>query len=255
MAQLLLPYVHNVLAGVPVTTSVTINEGNQNLQTVVNGLGSVRPDLYDVHFYGQDGQAYARLRAAQQLVAPVLVVLGETGYATTVGNATVPGLAKTQASQEAYQEHYLRSVDYAARLLGIPAAPWILNDFTPAAWPGASATLFGLYRVDGTPKPAVATEAAYFAGQPLSTGFNQGFEQVTRAGSQIEPLLWRDYQPAEVSAQFAADPTVAHSGSYSARISGTSGGQYGCASFYLVPPSALSATQTYTAQVYAREPV
>ncbi len=251
-AQRLLPYVHNLLAGVPVTASVTINEGSQNLQTVLNGLGSVRPDLYDVHFYGQDGQAYSRLRAVQQLVAPAPVVLGETGYATNVDNATVPGLAQTQASQEAYQEYYLRSVDYAARLLGIQAAPWILNDFTPAAWPGASAEQFGLYRVDGTPKPAVATEAAYFAGQALSTDFNPGFEQVTRVGSQLEPLLWREYQPAGVSAQFAADPTVAHSGSYSARISGTSGGQYGCASFYLVPISALSTTQTYTAQVYAR---
>lgn len=251
-ARELLPYAQSVLHGVPVTASVTLNDGVGNLQRVLAGLGPARPDLYDVHFYGQDGQAYIRLRAVQQAVAPVPVVLGETGYSTTVANRSVPGLMQTQASQEAYQDYYFRSVDYAAESLGIPAAPWILNDFTPGAWPGASAQEFGLYRANGTPKPAVQAESEYFDGKPISTDFNGGFEQVTSVNGRTEPLLWRQYQPSGVTAIFASDSTVAHSGSASARISGTSGGEYGCASFYLVPISALDRSQVYTAQVYAR---
>ncbi|HEX4008884.1 MAG TPA: carbohydrate binding domain-containing protein [Solirubrobacteraceae bacterium] len=251
-AQQLIPYVRGLGAGIPVTASVTINDGPQNLRNVLAGLGNVRPDFYDVHFYGQDGQAYPDLRAAQQLVAPAPVVLGETGYSTTTTNSTVPGLPRTAASQDAYQAYYLRSVDYAAATLGIPAAPWILSDFTPDAWPGASAQQFGLYRANGRPKPAVSVESSYFSADSVSIAFNGNFEQTTVVDGRLEPLLWREYQPSDVTATFAADQSVAHSGTTSAEITGTSGGTWGCGAFYLVPISTLNPDQTYTADVYAR---
>ena len=247
-AQSLLPYVRTVLQGTPATTSITINDGVGSVQSVLRGLRSVRPDLYDVHFYAQEAEAYHRILDVQRLVSPTPVILGETGYSTSLSNASVPGLAQTQASQEAYQDFYLRSVDYAARLLHVSAAPWILNDFTASAWPGASAQLFGLYRADGTPKPSVPSETSYFSGQPVSLAFNQSFETSAPVNGQPEPLLWRIYRQTGTGGTFSADSGVAHTGHGSARISAT----VGCDSFYLSPIGAISQGSVYTASAYVR---
>lgn len=252
-AQQMIPFTRDLMRGVPLTASVTINEGNQNLQSVLDGLGSVRPDFYDVHYYAQDGQAYARLRDVQRLVAPAPVFVGETGYSTRPDNASVPGLPQGAASEEAYQEYYLRSVNYAASVLGIPTpAPWILDDFAPGAWPGIQDPDNGLFRTDGSPKPVVGSETSFFGTGAISTDFNQGFERGMSVQGLMEPQLWREYQPSGVTATFAQDQSVAHSGDASASISQTGGTGWGCASLYLVPISDMVAGTTYTAGVYAR---
>jgi hypothetical protein len=55
--------------------------------------------------------------------------------------------------------------------LGLPTpAPWILNDFSPGAIPSPMADDpaqygFGLFQLNGTPKPAAAVVRAAFSGK------------------------------------------------------------------------------------------
>src|SRR5581483_6387197 len=92
------------------------------------------------------------------------------------------GTAQNTVAQEAQQEYYYRMVFYAAKALGLPfPAPWILSDFSSAAFPHPPqpATLlqayFGLFRIDGTRKPAADTIASQLTGNPIETSFNNGF--------------------------------------------------------------------------------
>jgi hypothetical protein len=150
----LLPYVETLVRGVPVTVSVT--GGVSRLVDLRRQLGQIKPDFWDFHYYGVAGGAYATFAAARAVVQPDELYIGEFGFSTWIGNASVPGLPSSQEELDAYQAYYYSSVEAATKALGLPpAAPWTLNDFSRTGTPpqpSPAQYFYGLYRLNGSAK-------------------------------------------------------------------------------------------------------
>lgn len=247
-AQQMIPYLKSVDGGLPVTVSV---DSLSNLQALVAALHANPPDFYDYHYYGSAALAYADLQQASNLAAPAPLFIGETGISSAL-SPTSSDLPNTTPAREAYQDYFYRAVEQAAQGLGLPeVAPWVLSDFVPGslAWeaPTSKEYDYGLFHTDGSPKPIAGSVSAAFAGSPVDTSFNNGFENC--AGGT--PADWLLFHPAQ--AQFACDSTVAHSGTASARISDSTGDPTGVPAFYTSPVDAhVAPGQVYTASVWAR---
>jgi hypothetical protein len=222
-------------------------------------LCSAPPDFYDFHLYEYDGQIYKTLKRVKALIHGAPFLIGEVGYSTyPQSRGEFSGTAQNTIAQEAQQEYYYRMFFYATKGLGLPSpAPWILSDFSSAAFPhppqpgSLREAYFGLLRGDGSKKPAADTIASLLAGNPVETSFNNGFEQ---GDGQGLPTLWRISQnaPLGFTADFARDTTVAHSGNASASISHSTASSHGIASFFLNPIQYVTPGRTYRVSVWAK---
>lgn len=259
-AQVLLPYVKAAAGNIPVTVSVTNGSSggpSAELPLLISALGASQPDFYDIHqYYGAAYEDYYQLRQAQQVAnaqgLPLFV--GETGASTNAVDYTNLHIPKTQASYEAYQDFVYRSAFYATSDLGLPvAAPWILWDFVPGSltWlsPDSDQYNYGLYRADGSAKPAAATVSTFFSTGSVDTSFNNGFESWI-SGSPNLPTLWQIYRPD--LGNFATDTSVAHSGSASVKIWNSSYSSSGQPSFFAYPIAGIMPGTSYTASVYVK---
>jgi hypothetical protein len=246
-----LPVVKLYAGDVPVTISVS-NNGQftavQELAALKVALAGSPPDFYDLHVYGPPGAAYSAMAAAKALVAPAALYIGEVGASSHVGAS-----GSSVALAEAQQDQDLRTVEWAARANGLPPpAVWTYEDLERSGVPAAAGLddagyQFGLFRVDGTPKPSVASVASVFRGAPIDTGFNAGFE----AGDGGAPALWQQFRPSQ--GRLAWDPSVAHSGRASVRLSQTTGDATGAPSFNTTPVvSPLRAGEQFHVGVWAK---
>jgi hypothetical protein len=234
-ARTMVPFIHRVLGDdTPVTVSVTGDDPVAAL--VALKRGGVRPDFWDFHTFGGGGELaqdlYARAKAT---VAPTPVWVGETGYTTTPALSGYGGVPRTASAQEAAQAHFLAAAAAAARRERLPpVGVWVLDDFVPSALPTPPANgddpelHYGLFRADGSPKPAVRVVRAMFSGGRL--GFNHGFERsvVNESGAAV-PAEWSLNGTGTV----AADRAVARHGRVSARMKVAR-----TASLSITPPSA-----------------
>ena len=161
----MLPYLSTVLPGTLRTVS-TASVPPKVFALFTHELKNSPPDFWDYHYYGPPGDAYSVLSRIKALAAPRPLFVGETGYSTD-------GTPGDQAAQEQAQAAYYRAVFTAAAALGLPTpAPWILNDFSPGAIPPESPAAddpaqydFGLFQLNGTPKPAAAVVRRAFSGK------------------------------------------------------------------------------------------
>ena len=158
----MLPYLSAVMPGTLRTVS-TPSVPPAVFALFTRELRSSPPDFWDYHYYGPAGEAYSTLSAVCALAAPRPLFVGETGY-STIGT---PG---DQAAREQAQAAYYRAVFTAAAALRLPApAPWTLNDFYPRAIPPSPAADsaaqygYGLFLLNGTPKPAAAVVRSVFS--------------------------------------------------------------------------------------------
>jgi hypothetical protein len=235
-ARVMVPFVQRVFRGeTPVTVSVAGVDPVARLRALKRG--GVRPDFYDFHVFGGGGElavnVFARARA---VVAPLPVWVGETGYPTTSALSGYGGVPRTPSAQEAAQAHFFAASASAARKERLPAVGvWVLDDFVASALPVAPASggdpelHYGLFRVDGSAKPAVRVVRAMFSGGQF--GFNRGFERVVAAESGAAvPAEW---SLNGAGASFASDSTVSRSGSASARVTSAA-----VASLSITPPNA-----------------
>jgi hypothetical protein len=192
--------------------------------------------------------ARATFQAAKQIAGGVPLLIGETGYSTWSAYSPEPGVPLTQTSQEAYQDLFYRTVEQAARDESLPpAAPWTLNDFVPSTLAQGRELYFGLYHVDGTPKPAAATVKAVFTGAAIDRSINGGFE----ADGGGLPTLWE--LDGSGKATFARDTTVSHSGGASARISqSTDAGDYIGPAFLAEPVTGAQPGEFHSLAVWVR---
>ena len=240
-ARKMIPYVQALLHGAtPVTLSVAGHDPVRRLALLKKGLGDVQPDFFDLHYFGGQGgaTAYDVFAQAKAIAAPTPLWIGETGYATLPDASGYGGIPETTAAQEAAQSRFLEAVNWAARANGLPPnGVWALNDLVPGAVPDRVAREddpelhYGLFRVDGTAKPAASiVRAAFDDSTPLD--FDAGFEDaVPSASGIVVPAQW------EMSGRdmvFTRDTTVAASGVASARMAPYGGG--GTGSFSIVPP-------------------
>jgi hypothetical protein len=161
----MLPYLSTVMPG----TLRTVSTGSvppQLFAMFTHELKSSPPDFWDYHYYGPAGDAHPLLSRIKELAAPRPLFVGEMGYSTD-------GTSGGQAAQEQAQAAYYRAVFTAAAALQLPApAPWILNDFFPGAIPPQSPAVdnraqygYGLFQLNGTPKPAAAVVSRAFSGR------------------------------------------------------------------------------------------
>lgn len=161
----MLPYLSTVMPGTLRTVSVA-SVPPEVFTLFTHELKNSPPDFWDYHYYGPAGDALSVLSGIKALAAPRPLFVGETGYSTD----ETPG---DQAAQEQAQAAYYRTVFAAAAALGLPTpAPWILNDFTPGGIPPQSPAVdepaqygYGLFQLNGTPKPAAAVVRRAFSGK------------------------------------------------------------------------------------------
>jgi hypothetical protein len=244
----MIPFLRRLLPATPVTISVAGRDPLKRLRALKRGLGDVRPDFFDLHFFGGGGEtAYSVFAEARRIVAPTPLWIGETGYPTITAGSGFGGVPRMRAAQEAAQVEFLAATNWAARANGLASnGIWQLSDLVPAAVPDRVAGAedpdlhYGLYRVDGTPKPATALVRAAFDGA-TPTDFNNGFED--SAGDV--PARW---EMAGDGMWFASDRTVAATGAASAELAGAGTGSYS-----LVPPNGgVRPGERVSASVWAR---
>jgi hypothetical protein len=244
-ARALLPYLRSILPGTPVTISARASGGARQLALLKRELGTSQPDFWSFHYYDKPELAYPRFAAAIAAVAPTPIFVGETGYEAADSYPPAHG----SGDLEDEQLRYFCTVAAAAAMLGLPpVAPWILYDFSPAATPVQMKPPeyhFGLFRLDGTAKPAADAVRAAFAGAPIVDPLgNGGFED-----GAAEPALWRH----SGAAVFARDTSVFRSGAASASIGAVPGTATRLARLTSIPPTPwVSAGQTLTLSASAR---
>lgn len=252
-AQAMIPYLQSIDGGLPVTIS---EYGSDRMQQLVTALNSTPPDFYTYHEYNANDSIYNDLKQVVNIVNGLPLFIGETGYPTYPQYSNTPyGMDQETISQESYQEYYYRAMAYATEGLGLPiATPWIFSDFTNTAIPGGSSNeqyYFGLYRTDGSSKPAVATIQNLLAGSILDLSFNNGFESVDGNGL---PTLWRIYQNSSLNftANFSRDTTTSHSGNASVKIWNSVSSGYGTPQFFLTPIQYINPNETVTLSGYMK---
>jgi hypothetical protein len=229
----MLPYLRGLAGGIPVTVSVTGEDLGARLRELEAELGNVRPDFWTVHYYDKPELAYRTLAEAQAAAAPLPLFVGETGYFDSDSD---PGV-HLAADRDDEQVRYLRSLAAAAGLLGLPPpAPWILSDFSRRATSRrlpAAEYHFGLFRTNGTPKPAAAAVRAIFAGTAPDLTFDGGFEELEPGLTRPEPALWRRRGAADV----VLDAATAHGGTASLEVGSIRGFATAHALVWTQPPA------------------
>jgi len=159
-ARTMIPYVRGIGGTIPITISSQCC--TRNLNNLKAGVGVAPPDFFSFHYYGGEDAADT-LRQARDMVAPRALFIGETG----LPSGSQAPWAAPDPTAEAAQAHFFAAVENEAKVLSLPpAAPWVLQDF-------ASGTLllttpwseyhFGLFRTDGSEKPAATWIRNYFA--------------------------------------------------------------------------------------------
>jgi hypothetical protein len=247
----MLPFLRGLAGGIPITISVGGGDPNGWLRQLRDGVGAAAPDFWTIHYYDKPELAYGVFAAAQQTAAPLPVFVGETGYWPGASDPQV----RRQSDREDEQVRFLRTVEAAAKRLGLPAiAPWILSDFGEKAIPDGAARKeleyhFGLFRVNGKPKPAAAAVAAFFgADGVVDPGFDEGFEQPEAARPSL-PSLWR----LRGVGAFALDAATFHSGARAMSVAALSGHATRGAELWGVPPEPwVSAGEATSVGVWAR---
>ena len=216
--QAVFPYLKAQAGSTPCTVSVSNVEW---LDDVKDLTGSTPPDIYSLH-WSPDVVSWTRpfpavIDRARQLIGTAPLLIGEFGLST-------------YAYSDISQAHLYTDVFYYAHQKGIAdLGAWTLNDFSPGAI-GCDGPIteteelfFGLYRTDGTPKPAASILRDAFHGNPPSRlspsrMHNTSFEDLNRYSLHLdnwwpwdESWSWQHWE--------TQDCTLAHSGRCSVRLS------------------------------------
>ncbi|MEU4625697.1 cellulase family glycosylhydrolase [Actinoplanes sp. NPDC023801] len=235
-----IPAIRSVAPAMPLTLSVDGGTGATGMASIKSQLATTPLDYYDFHFYGASERSLAEIRRAQNAVAPVPMVIGETGVSTHSGS-------------DGEQAAYLARVFRASGVAGVGSvAPWTLNDFASGAIPPNSAVStmpaqykFGLYRTDATAKiSASVTGTAWTTGIVSNSILNLGFEAATIDSP------WRNYQPAAGTAVITTES--ARTGSRSARFSQTTRSGSNLPSLLTSPITPVQGGHSWHAEAYAR---
>jgi cellulase (glycosyl hydrolase family 5) len=238
-AKRLIPVVRAAAPATPLTIAVSGTAGTAGMTKIKTALSATPLDYYDFHFYGNSERALSIIKQAQAAVAPAPLVIGETGVST---------LTSTEGEQAAYLARVLQ----AAAAAGVRSvAPWTLNDFASGAIPdsavaqSAAQYQFGLYRTDGTAKPAAAVVKAAWTGTAYPADLlDLGFE------NPVGRTPWSPYLPGlGVATKTRA---VARSGTWSVCLANTGKSAAGSPSYRVAPITPIQPGQKWNVEVWAR---
>jgi hypothetical protein len=238
-ARKMVPFMRSSFPTVPLTFSVDGTSGAAGMAKIKTALAGTPLDYYDFHFYGNSERALAVIRQAQAAVAPTPVVIGEVGLNT---------LQNTEGEQAAF----LARVYQAAALAGVQSvSPWTLTDFAAGAIPDSQVAKlpaqysYGLYRTNGTAKPAAAVVKAGWSGTAMPADLlDNSFEAA--AGQ----TAWRPYMPELGLA--VKTQTTARTGKWSISFADTGKTAAGSPSYRVAPITPVQGGQKWHAEVWAR---
>ncbi|MEV4344633.1 glycosyl hydrolase [Actinoplanes sp. NPDC049596] len=237
-AKKMIPAVRAVVPAMPLTMSVDGGRGAKGMAKIKSTFTATPIDYYDFHFYGNSERALAMINEAEAIVAPAPMVIGETGLST---------LTSTEGEQAAF----LGRVFEAAEIAQVPVAPWTLSDFAAGAIPASQVAKlpaqysFGLYRLDGTAKPAAAVVKAGWANAAMPASLmDPSFEAAAGQGP------WREYLPELGLA--TKTQAVARTGKWSVTMVNTGKTAAGSPSYRVSPVTPVKSGQKWHAEVWAR---
>jgi hypothetical protein len=238
-AKKIVPLVRAAYPTMPLTFSVNGEAGATGMGKIKAALAGTPIDYYDFHFYGNSERALQTIRQAQATVAPAPMVIGEAGLNT---------LQNTEGEQAAF----LARVFQAAAAAGVRSvAPWTLTDFAAGSIPDSAVAKipaqynYGLYRVNGAAKAAVAVVKAAWTGTAMpATLLDNGFE------NPVGRTPWRAYLPE--LGQATKTQTQARSGTWSVSLTNTGKSAAGSPSFRVAPITPVYSNQKWHGEVWAR---
>ncbi len=261
--------IHSIMPGTPVTASTNSAAGSRGPAVLKAALAgqiggySTEADLFDYHYYGGTFGLTASLKKIKASVAPSPLVLGEIG-------ASSSGYTNAADGQQS-QALWLATVESDIASAGLPpGAPWTLNDFTRAGQPyhdqHAAQYAFGLFDIDGSPKPAAFAIADAFGASksfassafsaratststvaPSGGGYspdsnNPGFAVLVQG--QNRPSTWAQGLPKE--ATFSVIAGGAPDGTNAVQLSRSQGNTAGWPSLMTVPSQTVVPGQVWT---------
>lgn len=247
--QALFPYLKGLAGSTPCTVSVNDVEWLDDIKDLT---GTTPPDVYSLHWYPSSLLAWTTpfpdaIDRARELIGEADLLLGEFGI-------------NTYHVSEASQADLYQDLLYHANQKGIVhLGAWTLYDFPegvkqcttdPAPDPER---YFGLYRLDGSPKPAAAVLSETFHGRfparpssPLV--LNTSFEETNLATGLVDNWqTWDQFWSGEQ--RFEQDCTLAHTHSCSARVQGLPGTVVG---FFGKPGCAVQPGRSYDLEGHVR---
>ena len=238
-AKKIVPALRSIAPTMPLSFSVDGQSGATGLAKIKSAMTATPIDFYDFHFYGSSERALANIRRAQAAVTPTPLVIGEVGL-------------NTLQNSDGEQAAFLARVFEAAKVAGVGSvAPWTLNDFTATAIPTSDVSRlpaqynYGLYRTDGTAKPAAAVVKAEWTGTALpSTLLDNGFE----AAAGDTP--WSPYLPD--LGLGVKTTSAAHTGKWSISFTRTGKDPSGAPSWRVSPITPVQAGQKWHGEVWAK---
>lgn len=255
----LLPDFKRLAESTPVSISVSAAANKKDtwrktLEDLVNPVKFTPLDYYDVHFFPLGDIIWT-----SQMKNDILDALGIVGGP---GKLLIHEVGQTTwgESSEAHQRDVLRTLFHVGRAVGVRHfGVWAFQDFpagtkicgTPAP---ESELGFGLYRLDGTPKLAVATVREMFDRLPLTrlappVIYNASFEDADERNGVLE--AWRSWRSdTYAGGELVRDPTRFRTGASSARlttIANLTNPQGVVAGFLQVPAWPVAPGQTVTA--------
>jgi hypothetical protein len=238
-ARKMVPAMRASFPTMPLTFSVDGTSGIPGMAKIKSAMASTPIDYYDFHFYGNSERALSIIKNAQATVAPYPMVIGETGLNT---------LQNTEGEQAAF----LARVFEAAEAAGVQSvAPWTLNDFAQGAIPSSAVSRipaqysYGLYRLDGSAKPAAAVAKAGWTSTNMPASLmDPSFE----AGNNLTP--WRAYMPELGLA--VKTQSMARTGKWSVSMTNTGKTSAGSPSYRVAPITPVKSGQKWHGEVWAR---
>lgn len=229
-SKTLLDFLPSLLPGVP-RTEDTAGSSTGGPEALMLQSLNASIDVMDAHLYGTPGENAAVLSTLTAWKGSRPVIIGEGGATS--------GVSSTAAGDQAQARAYSRLRETAS-MFGISwFAPWTAFDITAAGTPSwltrPDEAYFGLYRTDGTLKPAATVVTSMFGGtaQPNPFNVDGGFEsELTAAPSGSTSLgVWNTHLANQassigtVSAQGVGSSTAAY-------ITGSTSSANGLASLY-----------------------
>lgn len=160
--KVMIPQVRQDSGGTPVGLSICGCDNTGDLSDEHTELAETQPDFYSFHYYVSSvvtqQQAQSVFASAKSIVAPLPLIIGETGF--TTGPSATGG---SDPALEQEQAQWFQAVEPAAVAQGLgTAGVWTLEDFTIAMPTHPEQPFYGLVRTDGTQKPAFAVVASSF---------------------------------------------------------------------------------------------